>query len=117
MQLLAVGLNHTTAPVSLREQLALAPDQLGRAVQAVAGVTSPSSFTRKLVVLPLLGAPRRGFGARIFGIPLCIAQPCQLVQSDGSGQCPGRIATIRDWTTRNPVATVEQLFHEVTGKP
>ncbi|MGX9217101.1 MULTISPECIES: glutamyl-tRNA reductase [unclassified Massilia] len=34
MQLLAVGLNHTTAPVSLREQLALAPDQLGKAVQA-----------------------------------------------------------------------------------
>lgn len=34
MQLLAVGLNHTTAPVSLREQLALAPDQLGRAVQS-----------------------------------------------------------------------------------
>ncbi|MFN3791269.1 glutamyl-tRNA reductase [Massilia sp.] len=37
MQLLAVGLNHTTAPVSLREQLALAPDQLGRAVQAARG--------------------------------------------------------------------------------
>jgi glutamyl-tRNA reductase len=34
MQLLAVGLNHTTAPVSLREQLALAPDQLGDAVRA-----------------------------------------------------------------------------------
>ncbi|MFL6674447.1 MAG: glutamyl-tRNA reductase [Massilia sp.] len=34
MQLLAVGLNHTTAPVSLREQLALAPDQLGQAVQS-----------------------------------------------------------------------------------
>lgn len=34
MQLLAVGLNHTTAPVSLREQLALAPDQLGQAVRA-----------------------------------------------------------------------------------
>jgi glutamyl-tRNA reductase len=34
MQLLAVGLNHTTAPVSLREQLALAPEQLGDAVQA-----------------------------------------------------------------------------------
>lgn len=34
MQLLAVGLNHTTAPVSLREQLALGPDQLGRAVQS-----------------------------------------------------------------------------------
>ena len=32
MQLLAVGLNHTTAPVSLREQLALGPEQLGRAV-------------------------------------------------------------------------------------
>src|SRR5437764_2597028 len=34
MQLLAVGLNHTTAPVSLREQLALAPEQLGDAVRA-----------------------------------------------------------------------------------
>ncbi len=34
MQLLAVGLNHTTAPVSLREQLALGPDQLGQAVMA-----------------------------------------------------------------------------------
>jgi glutamyl-tRNA reductase len=34
MQLLAVGLNHTTAPVSLREQLALGPDQLGEAVRA-----------------------------------------------------------------------------------
>jgi len=34
MQLLAVGLNHTTAPVSLREQLALGPGQLGEAVQA-----------------------------------------------------------------------------------
>jgi glutamyl-tRNA reductase len=37
MQLLAVGLNHTTAPVSLREQLALGPDQLGQAVQAARG--------------------------------------------------------------------------------
>jgi glutamyl-tRNA reductase len=37
MQLLAVGLNHTTAPVSLREQLALAPEQLGQAVQAARG--------------------------------------------------------------------------------
>jgi len=37
MQLLAVGLNHTTAPVSLREQLALAPEQLGEAVQAARG--------------------------------------------------------------------------------
>jgi len=34
MQLLAVGLNHTTAPVSLREKLALAPEQLGQAVVA-----------------------------------------------------------------------------------
>ena len=34
MQLLAVGLNHTTAPVSLREQLAFAPEQLGQAVVA-----------------------------------------------------------------------------------
>lgn len=34
MQLLAVGLNHTTAPVSLREQLALGPEQLGDAVSS-----------------------------------------------------------------------------------
>ena len=34
MQLLAVGLNHTTAPLALRERLALSPDQLGQAVRA-----------------------------------------------------------------------------------
>lgn len=45
MQLLAVGLNHTTAPVSLREQLALAPEQLGEAVQAARGWFSRSSST------------------------------------------------------------------------
>ncbi len=32
MQLLAVGLNHTTAPVSLREKVAFPADQLGQAV-------------------------------------------------------------------------------------
>ena len=32
MHLLAVGLNHTTAPLSLREKVAFAPDQLGQAV-------------------------------------------------------------------------------------
>ncbi|MFC3110567.1 glutamyl-tRNA reductase [Undibacterium arcticum] len=37
MQLLAVGLNHTTAPVSLREKVAFAPDQLGQAVVAARG--------------------------------------------------------------------------------
>lgn len=34
MQLLAVGLNHTTAPVSLREKVAFPADQLGQAVAA-----------------------------------------------------------------------------------
>ncbi|MBC7489570.1 MAG: glutamyl-tRNA reductase [Glaciimonas sp.] len=34
MHLLAVGLNHTTAPVSLREQVAFPPDQIGQAVKA-----------------------------------------------------------------------------------
>lgn len=34
MQLLAVGLNHTTAPLSLREKVAFAPDQIGQAVVA-----------------------------------------------------------------------------------
>ena len=37
MQLLAVGLNHTTAPVSLREKVAFAPDQIGQAVVAARG--------------------------------------------------------------------------------
>ena len=34
MQLLAVGLNHTTAPLALREKVAFAPDKVGQAVQA-----------------------------------------------------------------------------------
>jgi glutamyl-tRNA reductase len=34
MHLIAVGLNHTTAPVSLREKVAFAPDQIGQAVAA-----------------------------------------------------------------------------------
>jgi len=34
MQLLAVGLNHTTAPVALREKVAFTPDRLGHAVVA-----------------------------------------------------------------------------------
>jgi glutamyl-tRNA reductase len=34
MQLLAVGLNHTTAPVSLREKVAFPPEQIGQAVAA-----------------------------------------------------------------------------------
>jgi len=37
MQVLAVGLNHNTAPVSLREQLAFAPEHLGQAVTAARG--------------------------------------------------------------------------------
>ena len=32
MHLIAVGLNHTTAPVSLREKVAFSPDQIGQAV-------------------------------------------------------------------------------------
>lgn len=34
MQLLAVGLNHTTAPISLREKVAFSPDRIGQAVLA-----------------------------------------------------------------------------------
>ncbi len=34
MHLLAVGLNHTTAPLSIREKVAFSPDQVGRAVVA-----------------------------------------------------------------------------------
>jgi glutamyl-tRNA reductase len=35
MQLLAVGLNHTTAPIALREQVSFAPEIIGQAVAAV----------------------------------------------------------------------------------
>ena len=34
MQLLAVGLNHTTAPLALREKVAFAPEKVGQAVMA-----------------------------------------------------------------------------------
>jgi glutamyl-tRNA reductase len=37
MQLLAVGLNHTTAPVSLREKVAFPADRLGQAVASARG--------------------------------------------------------------------------------
>ncbi len=33
MELLIVGINHHTAPVSLREKVAITPDQLGHALQ------------------------------------------------------------------------------------
>ena len=49
MQLLAVGLNHTTAPVSLREQLALAPDQIGTAVQSARGWFARQGLQRRVV--------------------------------------------------------------------
>ncbi len=53
MQLLAVGLNHTTAPVSLREKVAFPADQIGQAVAsarawfgraAVSGVTDEAAI-------------------------------------------------------------------------
>jgi len=34
MQLLAVGINHTTAPVSLREKVAFPADRISQAVEA-----------------------------------------------------------------------------------
>ena len=34
MHLIAVGLNHTTAPVALREKVAFAPESMGQAIQA-----------------------------------------------------------------------------------
>lgn len=37
MQLLAVGLNHTTAPIALREKVAFSPDLIGQAVRQFLG--------------------------------------------------------------------------------
>ena len=54
MQLLAVGLNHTTAPVSLREKVAFPADQLGQAVASACawfGNTSDPSRAQETAIL------------------------------------------------------------------
>lgn len=47
MQLLAVGLNHTTAPVSLREKVAFPADQLGQAVASACAWFGNTSGTER----------------------------------------------------------------------
>lgn len=54
MQLIAVGLNHTTAPVSLRERVAFPADQIGQAVvsaRAWFGRTAVSGMTDEAAIL------------------------------------------------------------------
>jgi glutamyl-tRNA reductase len=54
MQLLAVGLNHTTAPVSLREKVAFPGDQLGQAVasaRAWFGRSEGASYSDEAAIL------------------------------------------------------------------
>ncbi len=54
MQLLAVGLNHTTAPVSLREKVAFPADQLGQAVASACawfGNTADSARGQETAIL------------------------------------------------------------------
>ena len=54
MQLLAVGLNHTTAPVSLREKVAFPADQLGQAVASACawfGNTSGQTKPQETAIL------------------------------------------------------------------
>ncbi len=54
MQLLAVGLNHTTAPVSLREKVAFPADQLGQAVASACawfGNTADTSRAQETAIL------------------------------------------------------------------
>ena len=54
MQLLAVGLNHTTAPVSLREKVAFPADQIGEAVasaRAWFGQSPTSGFSHEAAIL------------------------------------------------------------------
>ena len=52
MQLLAVGLNHTTAPVSLREQLAFAPEHLGSAVMAARNAAGAGGSSGAIIAVP-----------------------------------------------------------------
>ena len=54
MQLLAIGLNHTTAPVALREKVAFPTDQLGQAVasaRAWFGQTAGPGFSDEAAIL------------------------------------------------------------------
>ena len=54
MQLLAVGLNHTTAPVSLREKVAFPADQLGQAVASARswyGRSDTTTYTDEAAIL------------------------------------------------------------------
>ena len=54
MQLLAVGLNHTTAPVSLREKVAFPADQLGQAVASARswyGRSDATTYTDEAAIL------------------------------------------------------------------
>ena len=54
MQLLAVGLNHTTAPVSLREKVAFRADQIGQAVASARvwfGRSAASGFSDEAAIL------------------------------------------------------------------
>ena len=54
MQLIAVGLNHTTAPISLRERVAFPADQIGQAVasaRAWFGRTAASGVTDEAAIL------------------------------------------------------------------
>lgn len=54
MHLLAVGLNHHTAPVSLREKVAFAPDSLGQAVAAARawfGRSGPAGMSDEAAIL------------------------------------------------------------------
>jgi glutamyl-tRNA reductase len=54
MQLLTVGLNHTTAPVSLREKVAFPADQIGKAVASARtwfGRTDARGFADEAAIL------------------------------------------------------------------
>ncbi|MGZ3159233.1 MAG: glutamyl-tRNA reductase, partial [Burkholderiaceae bacterium] len=54
MQLLAIGLNHTTAPVALREKVAFPADQIGQGVAAARewfGRSGASGVTDEAAIL------------------------------------------------------------------
>src|SRR5690606_33409472 len=54
MQLVAVGINHTTAPVSLREKVAFPADQIGQAVASARswyGNRAPKMYSDEAAIL------------------------------------------------------------------
>jgi glutamyl-tRNA reductase len=81
MQLLTVGLNHTTAPVSLREKVVFPPDQIGQAVSSARAWFGNSQATG-------------------YGDEAAILSTCNRTELYAASHIPGDVNTAIDVTAR-----------------